>query len=117
MKQEEKMIERFLSDELAGLRVKHPAKRLMTNPKEIAEHTGLDPQVVKESLSRMNGDGGSTKVVVAKAGNTDVVIRLAAKSRMGFFGRFRHKSEDELLTYIRAVKHELKRFKTMKVWW
>lgn len=78
MRREKKKIERFLSNELAELRVKHPAKRLMTSPKEIAEHTGLDPQVVRKSLSMMAG-GESTKVVVIKVANTDVVIRLAAK--------------------------------------
>lgn len=112
--EQEKKIERFLSDELAELQVKHPAKCLMTSSEEIAKHTGLDPQVVEESLSRMNGEEGSTKVVVVRVANTNVVIRLAAKSRMGFFGwKFRHKSEDELLKYMRAVKHEITRFKTI----
>lgn len=79
MWREKKMIERFLSDELAELRVKHPAKRLVTTPEEIAKRTGIDPRVVKEALSRIAGGRQSAKVVVVRVGKTDVVVRLAAK--------------------------------------
>lgn len=79
VEREKRMIERFLSDELAELRVKHPSKRLVTSSEEIAEHTGLDPQVVEESLSMIAGERSSAKVVVIKVGKTDVVIRLATK--------------------------------------
>lgn len=79
MKRDKKIIERFLSDELAELRVKHPAKRLMTSPEGIAKHTGFDPQVVKEGLLRIAERGRGAKVVVIKVGKTDVVVRLAAK--------------------------------------
>ncbi|GAI44024.1 unnamed protein product [marine sediment metagenome] len=70
-------INNFLADELAELRVKRRAKRLMTTPKEIAGRTGLDLQVVKKSLSMITGESQSAKVVVVRVGKTDVVVRLA----------------------------------------
>ncbi|GAI17710.1 unnamed protein product [marine sediment metagenome] len=74
---ERETIENFLADELAELRVKRRAKFLMTTPKEIAERTGLDPQVVKKSLSMIAEEKQSAKVVVVRVGKTDVVVRLA----------------------------------------
>ena len=69
-------INNFLADELAELRVKRRAKRLVTTPGEIARRTGLDPRVVKKSLSMIAGRKRSAKVVVVKVGKTDVVVRL-----------------------------------------
>ena len=72
-------IERFLSDELAELGVKRGARHLITTPKDIAKHTGLDLQVVKKSLSMTTGRKESANVVVVRVGGTDVVIRLASR--------------------------------------
>ncbi len=66
----------FLAEELTEFRVKCRAKCLVTSPEEIAERTGLDPQVVKKSLSRIAGKRQSAKVVVVRVGKTDVVVRL-----------------------------------------
>lgn len=74
---ERERIENFLAYELAELRVKRRAKRLMTTPREIAEHTGLDQRVVERSLSRIAGRRASARVVVVRVGGTDVVVRLA----------------------------------------
>lgn len=70
-------IENFLAGELAELRVRRRAKRLMTTPREIAERTGLDPRVVERGLSRIAGRRASARVVVVRVGGTDVVVRLA----------------------------------------
>ena len=70
------MISDFLTDELAELRVKRGARRLMTTPKEIARRTGLSMNVVKTCLAMIAGKRGSARVAVIKIGKTNVVVRL-----------------------------------------
>ncbi|GAI36028.1 unnamed protein product [marine sediment metagenome] len=72
-------IKRFLARDVTAFRVKRGAKCLVTTPKEIAEHTGLDVETVEKYLSRIAGRRASAKVVVVRAGETDVIIRLAKK--------------------------------------
>lgn len=72
-------IKNFLAKDLAEFRVKHRAKRLITTPREIAEHTGLDIKIVKRYLSR-TPRRVNEKLVVVRVGNTDVIIRLAGRA-------------------------------------
>ena len=73
-------IKGFLAEELTELGVKRRAKRLLTSPKEIAKHTGFDVETVKKWLSRAAGRRVEGKLVVVRAGKTDVVVRLASRA-------------------------------------
>lgn len=74
-------IVRFLADKLMEIEVKPGAPRLITSPREISMHTGIDEKVVRECLSRMEGRLANGGMVIIKVGSTDVVIRLASEKR------------------------------------
>lgn len=75
-----RMIGRFLDRDVTEFRVKRRAKRLVTTPEEIAEHTGLDAETVRKWLSRAAGKKVDGKVVIIRVGRTDVVVRLAGRT-------------------------------------
>lgn len=75
-----RMIGRFLERDVTEFRVKRRAKRLVTTPEEIAEHTGLDVETVEKWLSRIAKKRVEGKVVVIRVGETDVVVRLAGRT-------------------------------------
>ncbi len=76
-----RMIGRFLERDVTEFRVKRRAKRLVTTPEEIAEHTGLDVETVKKCLSRIAKKRVDGKIVIIRVGRTDVVVRLADRPR------------------------------------
>ena len=61
-----RMIGRFLERDVTEFRVKRRAKRLVTTPEEIAEHTGLDVKTVRKWLSRAAKKRVEGKVVVIR---------------------------------------------------
>lgn len=72
-------IVRFLADKLTEIEVKPGAPCLITSPREISMHTGIDEKVVRGCLSRMEGRLANGGMVIIKVGSTDVVIKLAGR--------------------------------------
>jgi DNA invertase Pin-like site-specific DNA recombinase len=72
-------IKDFLAREVSELGVKRRAKYLVTSPREIAEHTGLNVKTVKKYMSRIAKKRVDGKVVV-RVGRTDVIVRLAGRA-------------------------------------
>lgn len=78
-KEDRRKIKGFLADKLTEFEVKPRVPHLITGPREISMHTGIDEKVVRECLSRMDGGLANGGMVIIKVGSTDVVIKLAGR--------------------------------------
>lgn len=74
-------IKGFLADKLTEFEVKRRAPRLITSVGEISRHTGIDEETVKKWLSRQAKEMTQAGIVVVRVGKTDVVIRLAGRTK------------------------------------